>query len=87
MAKNKLADVRNHLFETLERLTDRDDPMDTKRAVAISQVANAIINSAKLELRAIDILGQGIIPNSFLGIEEGPKEKKPALLAVNQKKA
>lgn len=58
MAKNKLEDLRNHLFETLEALKDEEKPMDVARARAVADVAHAIINSAKLELRFLELKGQ-----------------------------
>lgn len=57
MAKNKVSDLRDHLFETLEALKDKDNPMDLDRAKVISEVAQTIINSAKVEvdlIRAVD---------------------------------
>lgn len=56
-AKNKLSDLRNHLFEALEQLKDKEEPLDVGRARAIADIAHAIINSAKVELRAAEILG------------------------------
>lgn len=47
--KNKISDLRDHLFESIERLKDGD--MDVPTAKAISDVAQTIINSAKLELQ------------------------------------
>lgn len=57
MAKNKIEDLRNHLFVTLEALLDEEKPMDIDRAKAIADVAQVIVNSAKVEvdfLRATD---------------------------------
>jgi hypothetical protein len=51
MAKNKLTDLRDHLFETIEALKDPEKPMEVKRAQAISAVAQAIIGTAKLEVQ------------------------------------
>ena len=48
--KNRMSDLRNHLFETLERLKDGDKAMDLERAKTISEVAQTIINSAKVEV-------------------------------------
>jgi len=56
--KNKLEDLRDHLFETIESLKDKDNPMDLKRAAAIKDVAQTLINSGKLELEYIDITGE-----------------------------
>lgn len=80
MAKNKLQDLRDHLFETIEGLKDAEKPMDIQRAVAISQVANAIINSAKLEVRyleQIDSSGNGgeFFGASTKGLSAGPSQK------------
>jgi uncharacterized protein YdaT len=72
--KNKLSDLRNHLFETIERLKDEEKPMDVDRAKAVADVANAIINSAKVELRAIEVAGEGK-PSEFLEIEEGETDR------------
>ena len=50
MARNKMSDLRNHLFETLEALKDKDAPMELARAKAISDVAQTLINTAKVEI-------------------------------------
>lgn len=55
--KNKIEDLRNHLFETLEALKDKDNPMDVDRANAISSVAGQIISSAKVEVDMMKIVG------------------------------
>ncbi len=49
--KNKNEDLRNHLFETIESLKDKDDPMDIDRAKAVAQVAQVMIESAKVEVK------------------------------------
>lgn len=59
--KNKLSDLNNHLFEQLERLNDEDlnEEQLTKeigRAKAITDVANSIINNAKVVLDASKFL-------------------------------
>ena len=57
MPKNTMTDLRNHLFETLEALKDDEKPMALDRAKAIVDVAQTLINSAKVEvdfLNAID---------------------------------
>ncbi len=55
--KNKMSDLRNHLFEALEQLKDKEQPMDVNRAKAVCEVAQVIINSAKAELQFIEALG------------------------------
>jgi hypothetical protein len=67
--KNKIEDLRNHLFATLEALQDTDKPMDIERAKAISDVAQTIINSAKVEVDFAKVTGK--TPASlFLPTEE-----------------
>jgi len=53
--KNKIEDLRNHLFETIEDLRDKERPMDIERAKAIAGVAQVIVNSAKVENEFIDL--------------------------------
>jgi len=48
-----MSDLRNHLFETLEALKDEEKPMDLARAKAISDVAQTIIGTAKVEIEMI----------------------------------
>lgn len=48
--KNRMVDLRNHLFATLESLQDPDNPMDLDRAKTIADVAQTLINSAKVEV-------------------------------------
>lgn len=55
--KNRMSDLRNHLFETLEALKDGDHPMDIERAKAISDVAQTLINSAKVEIQFMEAVG------------------------------
>jgi hypothetical protein len=55
--KNTLADLRNHLFATLEALQDHDSGMDTARARAICDVSGRIIDSAKVEVEMVRAIG------------------------------
>lgn len=56
-AKNKIDDLRNHLFETLEALKDEDKPMDLDRARAVADVARVIVESAKVEVAFLKTTG------------------------------
>ena len=63
--KNKIEDLRNHQFATLEALQDKENPMDIDRAKAISKVADSIIDSARVECQFMDVTGtsgSGFIP-------------------------
>jgi hypothetical protein len=55
MAKDKIQDLRHHLFETIEMLKDGD--MEIEKARAISEVAQVIINSAKVEVQFLKEMG------------------------------
>jgi hypothetical protein len=65
--KNRMSDLRNHLFETLEQLKDKDAPMDLERAKAISEVAQTLINSAKVEVELIKAIGSDATGGEFFG--------------------
>ena len=51
--KNKITDLRNHLFAQLEKLSDDLSELEldqeVKRSKAIGHIAQTIINSAKVE--------------------------------------
>lgn len=49
--KNTLEDLRNHLFEVLERLNDDDCDVEneTKRAAAVIEVAKSVVETGRLE--------------------------------------
>ena len=64
--KNKMSDLRNHLFETLESLKDEEKPMELARAHAIRDVAQTIINSAKVEVDLLKAMDGTVQPSPFL---------------------
>jgi hypothetical protein len=68
MAKNKISDLRDHLFAQLEALTDSDRPVEEEieRAKAVCAVAQQIIESAKVEVHLLDVLGANQ-PSAFFG--------------------
>ena len=75
--KNRIEDLRNHLFATLEALQDEEKPMELDRAKAIADVAQTIINSAKVEVEFIKTTGQshstGFIPDAPRRLPDGSK--------------
>lgn len=77
--KTKITDLREHLFATLEDLRDPEKPMDLERAKAIADVAQVVINSAKVEVEFCKVTGQvqgsGFIP--IAKVEEPEKEALP----------
>lgn len=75
MAKNTIKDLRDHLFETIEALKDPDKPMEITRAQAISDVAQTIINSAKVEVDMIKaVSGSSVGDRKFFGVPEETRE-------------
>jgi len=67
MTQNKIEHLRNHLFETLEALKDDDKPMEIERARAIADVARVIVDSAKVEVSFMNVIGgsgTGFIPST-----------------------
>ena len=56
MPRNKIEDLRNHLFATLEGLMDEENPMDIDRAKTIAEVAQVIVNSAKEEVNYLKLM-------------------------------
>lgn len=61
MMKNKLPDLNNHLFAQLERLSDEDltaeqIEQEVKRTDAIVSVADQIVRTSDLQLKAVTIL-------------------------------
>jgi phosphoribosylaminoimidazole (AIR) synthetase len=69
--KNKMEDLRNHLFATLEALQDDENPMELERAKTIAQVASVIVSSAKVE--ATVMANTGSIGTGFIPVVDGPK--------------
>lgn len=66
MSNETIADLRAHLFSTLSRLTNKDDPLDIERAKAVADIAQTIINTAKVEVEHMKIAGgqgSGFIPS------------------------
>jgi hypothetical protein len=68
--KNKMSDLRNHLFETIEALKDDEKPMELGRAKAIGEVAQVIINSAKVEIEFMEAVGATPAGELFNGAGE-----------------
>lgn len=76
--KNKIDDLRDHLFETLEALRDDEKPMDLARAKAVADVARVIIDSAKVEVDFLKVSG-AIKSTDFLPTGEADDFKPRAL--------
>ena len=71
MARNKIEDLRDHLFEIIEMLKEND--MELDKAQAIADIAQVIVNSAKVEVDFIKVVhgnGSGFIPLDKRAIEQ-----------------
>lgn len=63
MARNKINDLRDHLFETLERLKDGD--IDIATAKAMADVGQVLSIQQRLKLISSKQLDQQRIQDSF----------------------
>lgn len=79
MSKHTLDDLRDHLFATLAALRDADNPMDIARAKAVSDVAQTIINTAKVEADHMRVAGQKHARSSFIALPDATHEEAPTL--------
>jgi len=75
---NKIDDLRNHLFETLEALKDDEKPLDIARARAIADVAKVIVESAKVEVDFLKVTG-ALRSTNFLPVSDDGKAPFVAL--------
>lgn len=71
MAKNKIGDLRDHLFEVIERLKnpEENETMDIQKAKAISYTASVILESVKTELTFMKTVGAVTPRTDFIPIE------------------
>lgn len=75
--KNSLSDLNNHLFAQLERLGDEELTQEAlekeiNRGKAMTQVSQQILDNARVQLKAHEILG---------GIKS---DDRPALLRIGK---
>ena len=67
MSNETINDMRSHLFGALRGLSDKQNPLDIERAKAIADVAQVIVNSAKVEVEHMKLAGgkgSGFIPEA-----------------------
>lgn len=83
MTKNRMSDLRDHLFAQIERLGDETLDADkiateAKRAEAIVAIADQITENAKLQLSAAKLFaehGADVLPHlPQIGKAESPRE-------------
>jgi hypothetical protein len=79
MARNKINDLRDHLFAALERidndeLTAEQIDAEINKAQAIAQIGSVIIQSAKIEIDFLKAMGKaGTETELFKDIDQ-PKQ-------------
>lgn len=67
---NDITELRSHLFDTLRDLKSKDKPIDIDRVKAVADIAQTIINSAKVEVEHLKVTGgkgSGFIPQQPSG--------------------
>lgn len=72
MARNKIEDLRNHLFETIEMI--KEGEMELDKAKAIADLAQVIVNSAKIEVDYIKAVN-GMTGTGFIPIQDLEQKK------------
>lgn len=71
MARNKMADLNDHLFAQLERLGDEkikpeQMELEAQRASAITKVSGQLIKSFQTQISALKLLSEGSVgPNDM----------------------
>ncbi|MDA8119980.1 MAG: hypothetical protein M0Z85_08040 [Gammaproteobacteria bacterium] len=79
--KNKMEDLRNHLFTALEDLNNPEKKVDLARMDAIADIASVLVESAKVEvayIRVTESKGTGFLPP--VGEQEGSVAPLPRRL-------
>lgn len=75
--KNKIEDLRNHLFETIEMLKDGDTEksgMTLEKAKTIAEVGQVIVNSAKVEVDFLRQMNGSAQGTGFIPVDEADKK-------------
>jgi len=62
------------LFETLEALKDADNPMELARAKVVCEVAQTLINSAKVEVDLVKAMSGTVAKGGFFNVPEEGRE-------------
>jgi hypothetical protein len=86
--KNTIKDLRDHLFETLEMLKDTEKPMELDRARAINEVAQVIINTAKVEVDLVKAVS-GSAPGSsaFFNLPDESRDPRGTPRLIERRQA
>jgi hypothetical protein len=78
--KNKIEDLRNHMFAALEKLSDAETTEELKneldRSKAIAELGKVIVESAKAEVDFVKATKGEVITTEFFNEGEGVKQLK-----------
>jgi len=66
--KNKIEDLRNELFETITMI--KNGELDLDKAKAITDVAQVLVNSAKVEVDFLKTVGGIGTGSGFIPLEQ-----------------
>ena len=72
--KNKMDDLRDHLFETLEMLKDPDCDLDIQKAKTIAEIGRVLVDSARVEVEFMK--ESGCIGSGFINDGSTPEPKQ-----------
>lgn len=83
MEKNNIGDLRDHLFDTIQKL--KDGSMTVETANAICKTGKVIVDSAKVEVQFLNVAEKSegmnvslVKPTGFFLTEDMPTLKKLA---------
>lgn len=75
---DRIEDLRDLLFTTIERLLSKDDPMDAAQAKSIANIGRVMVDSAKVEVDFMKTFGGGVPGSGFIPIHNrGPAPGLP----------
>ena len=72
--KNNIVKLRDHLFDALDQLKDKENPVDLDRIQMINQTAQVIINSAKVEVDYAKATGTDHHQDFYRTAEQPPSQ-------------
>lgn len=81
---SNIQQLRDRLFQTIEQLMDKDNPMDIERAQAVADVGQVIVNSAKVEVDYLTKADQLAKPTGFLD-RCADTERPPAISGQSER--
>ena len=77
-----LTELRTHLMATLADLRNREQPMDLDRARAVAKVAETLIDSARVEVEFLKVVGHD--ESLFFSGPKNPQLEQPGTSGYTQ---